>query len=87
MPQSLDKVLIHLVFSTKDRYPYFDRPILPHLHAYLATVARHAGCECPRVGGTIDNQERHHQSKSYQSEFRALLKKCGVACDERYVWD
>ncbi len=150
MPQSLDKVLIHLVFSTKDRHPYFERSILPPLHAYLATVARNAGCECLRVGGTEDhvhlaiqfsrtltvaalveklkttsskwlktqsptlssfswqrgygvfsvspahldallnyiaNQEKHHQSRTYQNEFRTLLKKYGMAYDERYVWD
>ncbi len=35
----------------------------------------------------IDNQEKHHQSRKYEDEFRALLKKCGVVYDERYVWD
>ena len=45
MPQSLDNVLLHLVFSTKDRFPYLGDDVRPVLHAYLATVSRHAGCE------------------------------------------
>lgn len=55
MPQSLDNILLHLVFSTKDRFPFFGVTIRPALHAYLAAVARNAGCACPRVGGTVDH--------------------------------
>jgi REP element-mobilizing transposase RayT len=55
MPQSLDNVLLHLVFSTKDRVACLGTPVLPALHAYLATVARDAGCGCPRVGGMADH--------------------------------
>lgn len=55
MPQSLSLVLIHLVFSTKGRVPLLDAEIRPALHAYLATVARNADCECYRVGGVADH--------------------------------
>ena len=55
MPQSLDNVLLHVIFSTKDRQPSLVSQIQPALHAYLATVARNAGCECPRVGGVEDH--------------------------------
>ena len=55
MPQSLAHVIIHLVFSTKDREPFLTPAIRPHLHAYLAEVARNAGCECHRVGGVSDH--------------------------------
>ena len=55
MPQSLSYLLIHIVFSTKDRAPILDASILPDLHAYLATVARNADCECYRVGGVADH--------------------------------
>jgi putative transposase len=55
MPLSLSYVLIHVVFSTKDRYPFLHESIRPDLHAYLATVARNAGCECYRVGGVADH--------------------------------
>ncbi|CAN5508159.1 IS200/IS605 family transposase [soil metagenome] len=55
MPQSLALVIVHLVFSTKDRQPLLGASIRPALHAYLATVARNAGCECHRVGGVADH--------------------------------
>jgi REP element-mobilizing transposase RayT len=35
----------------------------------------------------IDSQEEHHRTRSFQEEYRALLKKYGVEFDERYVWD
>ncbi len=55
MPQSLSFLLIHIVFSTKDRAPVLGPDICPALHAYLATVARNAGCECYRAGGVADH--------------------------------
>lgn len=150
MPQSLANVVVHVVFSTKDRHPLIDPAIRAPLHAYLATVARNTGCECFRIGGVadhvhlavglsrtttiaelveetkmssskwlktqsprlaafswqrgygafsvgpvdldalcryIDGQEEHHKMRSFQEEYRAFLKKYGVAFDERYVWD
>lgn len=55
MAQTLGFVLIHIVFSTKDRHPWLTESVRPDLHAYLATVARNAGCECYRVGGVADH--------------------------------
>src|SRR5271154_581023 len=55
MPQSLSLVVIHVIFSTKDRLPLLEANTRPNLHAYLSTVARNAGCECYRVGGVADH--------------------------------
>lgn len=55
MPQSLSLVIVHLIFSTKDRQPLIDASTRPKLHAYLATIARDAGCEGYRVGGVADH--------------------------------
>jgi len=55
MPQSLSYLLTHIVFSSKDRVPVLDATVRPALHAYLATVARNADCECFRVGGVADH--------------------------------
>jgi len=150
MPQSLSQIIIHIVFSTKDRHPWLDAAIRPRMHAYLATICRDCGCEAYRVGGVedhvhiaarlartisqsdllekikkvssawiktqgpeyrsffwqggygdfsigysqlddllryIDNQEAHHKSKTFQEEYRELLRKYNVEFDERYVWD
>jgi REP element-mobilizing transposase RayT len=55
MPQSLSLVIVHVIFSTKERRPFLHLQIRPALHAYLATVARNAGCEAYRVGGVADH--------------------------------
>jgi putative transposase len=55
MPQSLSMVLIHLIFSTKDRFACIHKTLRPALHAYLATVSRDCGCEAYRVSGTGDH--------------------------------
>jgi putative transposase len=150
MPQSLSKVVIHFIFSTKDRYPWLNAEIRPRVHAYLATICGDAGAEPLRIGGVADHvhvvttlpralsqadllegvkkksskwikgfapdcrsfywqrgyaafsvspsqldsvlayvedQEEHHRSRSFQEEYREFLRKHGVECDERYVWD
>jgi putative transposase len=35
----------------------------------------------------IENQAEHHKTKTFQEEFRTLLKKYGLSYDEAYVWD
>jgi hypothetical protein len=40
MPQSLSKLYVHLVFSTKGREPLLLRPLRERVHAYLATVLK-----------------------------------------------
>lgn len=35
----------------------------------------------------IQNQEAHHQKRSFQEEYRLILKKYQIEYDERYVWD
>lgn len=55
MPQSLAFLLVHVIFSTKDRAPLLTPTVSSDLHAYLATVARNTDCECFRVGGVADH--------------------------------
>ena len=40
-----------------------------------------------RVKRYILDQERHHETLTFQDEFRRFLDRHGVAYDERYVWD
>ncbi|HEX9943262.1 MAG TPA: IS200/IS605 family transposase [Thermoanaerobaculia bacterium] len=55
MPQSLSRILVHLVFSTKHRAAVLTPEIRAELHPYLAVVLR--GHECPplQVGGVEDH--------------------------------
>lgn len=39
------------------------------------------------VTNYIANQKEHHNKKTYQNEYRAILKKYEVKYDERYVWE
>ena len=35
----------------------------------------------------IAGQEEHHRRVTFQEEFKAFLKRHGIAFDERYVWE
>jgi hypothetical protein len=35
----------------------------------------------------IEAQPEHHRARTFQEEYRELLRKHGVEFDERYVWD
>lgn len=150
MPQSLSKVILHIIFSTKNREPWLEADVRPRMHAYLATIGRDLGGELVRVGGMADHvhivttlprtlsqaqmveqtkkvsskwikaidsryrgffwqrgygafsvspsqldavteyvngQGDHHRTRTFQEEYRDLLRRHGVDFDERYVWD
>jgi REP-associated tyrosine transposase len=56
MPQSLAKILVHTVFSTKDRRPYLqDRALRAEMHAYLGGILSNLGCQPIIVGGVDDH--------------------------------
>jgi putative transposase len=55
MPQSLSKVYVHIVFSTKYRQPLIDDALKPSLFAYLGGVCQAMECHPVRVGGHDDH--------------------------------
>ena len=56
MPQSLAKVLVHIIFSTKDRYGFLKDEALRHeMYAYLATVLREYDSPSLVIGGVQDH--------------------------------
>ena len=55
MPQSIDNVYLHLVFSTKNREPWLQGNLLPSMHAYLATVSQNLNAPAIQVGGIADH--------------------------------
>ena len=56
MPQSLSAVYLHLVFSTKERRPFFADPeIRSRLHAYIGGASRELNCPTLQVGGVADH--------------------------------
>ena len=70
MSQSLSKMWSHLIFSTKERYPFLsDKAIRPELHAYMAATLRKQDCPTLLVGGAADHVHA----------LFALSKNCSIA--------
>ena len=56
MPQSLAKIYLHIIFSTKDRIPFLaDKKVREETHAYLFGTCRELGVPPVSVGGVADH--------------------------------
>ena len=55
MSQSLSHVIIHIIFSTKERIEIIPQATVPKLHAYIAGIIRNHESEAFRVGGTTNH--------------------------------
>ena len=51
MPQSLARIYLHIIFSTKNREPF----ITPEIHRYLGGVALEHDCPPVTIGGVPDH--------------------------------
>src|SRR5688572_27894433 len=150
MPQSLVKLFIHFVLSTKYRRPLIDLEIENALYSYLGGICYRLECFPIKINGYkdhvhilshfskkitvmkfleelkthssgwikeqdarfkdfywqggygafsvspqavdivtkyIETQHEHHKTKTFQDEYRRILREHNVDFDERYVWD
>jgi putative transposase len=55
MPQSLARLHIHLVFSTKNREPLITDTLRDALHSYMATVLQNLGCAPVLINSVEDH--------------------------------
>jgi REP element-mobilizing transposase RayT len=55
MPQSLAKLHVHLIFSTKLHEPLLLQPLRERVHAYLATVLNNLDSPPQLIGGASDH--------------------------------
>jgi REP element-mobilizing transposase RayT len=56
MPQSLAKILVHTVFSTKERRPFLrDKVLREELYRYLGGILTNLDCQPIIVGGVEDH--------------------------------
>ncbi|HUG20115.1 MAG TPA: hypothetical protein VMM56_14115 [Planctomycetaceae bacterium] len=72
MPQSVARVVLHLVYSRwQAGYGAFSvsESKIPEARRYIA------------------NQVEHHRGISFEDEFRKLCIRHGITLDERYAWD
>lgn len=55
MPQSLAKVYLHLIFSTKNRERFLFDTICPRLHEYLGGILNRHGCVPVEINSEPDH--------------------------------
>ncbi|MES2982906.1 MAG: IS200/IS605 family transposase [Verrucomicrobiota bacterium] len=56
MSQSLSRIYLHIVFSTKDRQPFLlDSELRKSLHAYIAGTMKQLDCIPVEIGGVEDH--------------------------------
>ena len=55
MSQSLVKIYVHIIFSTKDRRDSIPKVLLPELHSYIAGIMRRNDIRLVIVGGTVNH--------------------------------
>jgi REP element-mobilizing transposase RayT len=55
MPQSLANILVHVIFSTKNRAGLIEAKIESELYPYLASICRACDSPAHAVGGTEDH--------------------------------
>ena len=94
MPQSLSQLYAHLIFSTKDRYPFLKADIRDRVHGYLATTLRDMGSPFVVVGGVADHVHvlfdmgRIHAAKDFveqvKRESSKFVKTLGPNLDKFY---
>jgi len=84
MPQSIAKVAIHIVFSTKHRKPYLkNRELRDELDAYMATIL-HNNVDSPAI--LIGGVEDHVHVLCLLSRKVAIMKVIQEAKTETSKW-
>ena len=149
MSQSLSKIYLHIIFSTKNRENLISADLRQPLYNYMAGILNNIGSKAYEINGVSDhvhvlclyprtitvadllrnlksdsskwfksnskqstfswqagygafsishsdvakvrhyiqNQEKHHSTRTFQDEYRLFLQKYKVDYDEKYVWD
>jgi putative transposase len=75
MPQSLAKILVHSVFSTKERRPFLrDRLLRQELHQYLGGILAQLDCQ-PIIAGGVEDHVHLLCALSRTCEPAAMIKE------------
>jgi putative transposase len=54
--QSLSQLVVHIIFSTKNRQPFLrPKTVQEEIYAYLAGILRNLGCDPIKIGGSADH--------------------------------
>ena len=75
MPQSLAKIIVHTVFSTKDRRPFLrDKTLREELHRYLGGILTNLDCQ-PLIIGGVEDHVHILSTLSRTCEVAAMVKE------------
>lgn len=55
MPHTYTNLLVHIVFSTKERYPFIKSEFEERLYEYIGGTIRGLGGICLEIGGDVDH--------------------------------
>jgi putative transposase len=55
MAHTFSSLTTHIIFGTKDRFPFLDAQIRPEMHAYLGGIVRNIQGTALIVGGAADH--------------------------------
>src|SRR5262249_37386169 len=55
MPQTLSNILVHIVFSTKNRTEFLHQELRMSLYPYIGGIAREMRCPILSIGGVKDH--------------------------------
>src|SRR5688572_15682571 len=55
MAQSLSRILIHIIFSTKDRRPLLKDSFRTDLHCFICGIGRDLGCPIISINSVLDH--------------------------------
>jgi len=78
MPQSLTKIIIHIVFSTKNREKYLSPDVNSKLYAFMAKSLQNRDCVVIKIGGTSDHVHILY-TMSKKQVFENIIKEIKVA--------
>ena len=75
MSQSLAKILVHTVFSTKERRPYLrDKSLREELHHYIGGILNHLECQ-PIIAGGVEDHVHFLCALSRTCEAAEMIKE------------
>jgi putative transposase len=88
MPQSLSSVFLHIVFSTKERFPFLsDDGVRQEVHAMLGGIAKKLDCPPVLIGGVSDHVHillQLHRSTSQADLVKELKRSSNLWIKERF---
>ena len=90
MSQSLTKIYIHIIFSTKGRNPWIIQSIQKELYAYIASILKGINCPALIVGGVMNHihilniQSKNISTSKLIKEVKASSSKWIKSKDKKF---